>query len=41
MLFPNAGRASAVWVNGPAECAISGDITMDELRQVIDSIYEL
>ena len=41
MLFTNAGRASAVWVNGPAECAISGDITMDELRQVIDSIYEL
>lgn len=40
MLFTNAGRASAVWVNGPAECAISGDITMDELRQVIDSIYE-
>ena len=40
MLFTNAGRASAVWVNGPAECALSGDITMDELKQIIDSIYE-
>lgn len=41
MLFTNAGRASAVWANGPAECALSGDITMDELKRMIDSIYEI
>lgn len=40
MLGTNAGRPIAVWANGPAECAISGDITMEELERMIDSIYE-
>ena len=40
LLTTNAGRPVALWSNGPAECAISGSITMDELKQMIDSIYE-
>ena len=36
----NAGRECAVWTNGPFECNISGDISMDELSQMINSIYE-
>ena len=40
LLSTNAGRPVALWANGPAECYISGDITMDELKQMIDSIYE-
>ena len=40
LLATNAGRPTALWANGPAECTISGDITMDELKQMIDSIYE-
>ena len=40
MLGTNAGRPIAVWANGPAECAVSGDITMEELERMIDSIYE-
>lgn len=39
LLSTNMGRAVAVWANGPVECAISGDITMEELQQIIDSIY--
>lgn len=40
LLATNMGRSVALWANGPAECAITGDITMDELKQMIDSIYE-
>ena len=40
LLATNAGRPTALWANDPAECTISGDITMDELKQMIDSIYE-
>ena len=40
LLATNMGRPVALWANGPVECAISGDITMDELKQMIDSIYE-
>ena len=40
LLATNAGRPVALWANGPAECVISGDITMEELKQMIDSIYE-
>ncbi len=39
LLSTNAGRSVALWANGPAECAISGDITMEELQKIIDSIY--
>lgn len=40
LLATNMGRSVALWANGPAECAITGDITIDELKQVIESIYE-
>ena len=40
LLTTNVGRSVALWANGPAECVISGDIRMDELKQMIDSIYE-
>lgn len=40
LLSTNAGRPVALWTNGPAQGAVSGDITMDELKQIIDSIYE-
>lgn len=40
LLATNAGRPMALWADGPAECSISGDITMEELKQLIDSIYE-
>lgn len=40
LLSTNAGRPVALWSNGPAQGAISGDITMEELKQIIDSIYE-
>ena len=39
LLSTNAGRSVALWANGPAECAVSGDITMEELQKIIDSIY--
>ncbi len=40
LLATNAGWPTALWANGPAECAISGDITMEELKAMLDSIYE-
>lgn len=40
LLTTNAGWPVALWANGPAECSIIGDITMEELKQMIDSIYE-
>jgi len=40
LLATNAGWPVALWANGPAECAISGDITMEELKAMLDSIYE-
>lgn len=39
MLATNAGRPIAVWASGPAECYLSGDISIEELKQMIDSIY--
>jgi len=40
LLATNAGRPVALWANGPAECAVSGDVTMEELKAMLDSIYE-
>ncbi len=40
LLATNAGWPVALWANGPAECSISGDITMEELKDMLDSIYE-
>ena len=39
MLMTTAGRPAAVWASGPAECSVTGDITTQELKQIIDSIY--
>ncbi len=40
LLATNAGWPVALWANGPAECSISGNITMEELKAMLDSIYE-
>ncbi len=40
LLATNAGRPVALWASGPAECAVSGDVTMEELKAMLDSIYE-
>ncbi len=40
LLATNVGKPVALWANGPAECVISGDITMEELKEMLDSIYE-
>ena len=37
-LFSNNENMLAVWINGPFECQISGKITLDELKTMIDSI---
>ena len=37
-LFANNARTQAVWINGPFECQISGKLTIDELKTMIDSI---
>ena len=37
-LFLNNLRTQAVWINGSYECYIFGDLTIDELKQMIDSI---
>ena len=39
MLLTTAGRPAAVWASGPAVCSVTGDITTQELKQIIDSIY--
>ncbi len=38
-LMENAGRQTAVWVNGPLEVGLSGDITREEMKQILESIY--
>lgn len=34
----NYDQAKAVWINGPYECYIAGELTMDQLKLMIDSI---
>lgn len=36
----NAGRACALWTNGPYECNINGNISSNELHKIIESIFE-
>lgn len=36
--FSNLHRARVVWINDSYECYISGDVTIDELTMMIDSI---
>jgi hypothetical protein len=39
-IMMNNERVVVVWSTGDYECSIIGDITKDEARQMIDSIYE-
>lgn len=38
-MMKNAERECAIWLNGPFECSIIGDISSEELTKVIKSIY--
>ncbi len=38
-LFPNNSRNAIVWLTENFECRISGELTFDELKQIVDSIY--
>ncbi len=38
-LFENVGQNCIVWYNDNIECSISGDISNDELKMMVDSIY--
>lgn len=37
-LFSDIGVVKAVWINGSYECNIFGNVTIEELKQMIDSI---
>lgn len=39
-LMGNLERSSAVWRNGTVECSLHGFLTIDEIKQMIDSIYQ-
>lgn len=39
-LISDMGRQKAVWRNGNFECEISGDFSEQELKTIIDSIYQ-
>ena len=39
-LMSNSGQNTAAWKNGQNECSISGPISREELKKMIDSIYE-
>lgn len=36
----NEDQLNAAWTIGPYECGVLGDVTLDELYQIINSIYE-
>lgn len=36
----NNGKLVAIWINDGVECNITGDISTDELKKIITSIYE-
>lgn len=38
-LISDLGRQKAVWQNGDFECRINGDISEQEIKDIIDSIY--
>lgn len=37
-IFSNYDQNRAVWINGSYECYISGDLTIEELKMILDSI---
>lgn len=39
-IFSNMNQLRAVWINGSYECSISGNITMEEIKLMIDSIVK-
>lgn len=39
-LMSNNAQKQAVWINGSLMCAISGDLTVGELEDMVKSIYE-
>lgn len=39
-LMSNNGKYGVGWTNGNAECSIQGDLTLEDLQKMIDSIYE-
>lgn len=39
-IFMNQNQVQAIWINDPYECSISGDISIDDLKRMIDSIGE-
>ena len=39
-LLTNNGKLNVIWTSGNYECAITGDISVDEAKKMIDSIYE-
>ena len=39
-LMKNNDSASATWTNGNVECLIQGDLKMEELEKMVESIYE-
>ena len=38
--FHNNGKHGVAWTNGLLEVAIQGDLPVDDLKRMIDSIYE-
>lgn len=39
-IFENLGKYIAVWNQNNIECAISGDVSLTELKEMLNSIYE-
>lgn len=39
-IMENEGQLNATWMSGPYECGISGDVTLAELYQIINSVYK-
>ncbi len=39
-IVERSGRCSAAWVNGRYECSISGGISAEEMRAMLDSVYK-
>ena len=39
-LMPNNQQYQAYWQNGELNCSISGDVSQEEMIQIIESIYE-
>lgn len=38
-IFNNLDDVTAAWTDGIVECSLSGDVTIEEMQQIINSIY--